>query len=135
MKEDGGPRYPVLVRTPSRTWWLRAGPYRRFAAREITSMFAALFSALLIAFLFALSLGPHAYGRFLSFLGSTGMLAASSLILAAVLYHMATWFRLTTHIVVIRLGGRTVPRNAILAALVVAWLAVSAVVAYLLIWF
>ena len=68
MKEDGGPRYPVLVRTPSRTWWLRAGPYRRFAAREITSMFAAAFSVIMLLFLFGLSRGPRAYGSFLRWL-------------------------------------------------------------------
>jgi fumarate reductase subunit C len=135
MNQDGKHRYPVLVPRPSRTWWLKAGPYRRFAAREITSMFAAIFSGLLLAFLLALSLGQHSYQSFLRFLGSPGMLAVSSLILVALLYHTATWFRLTTHIVVIRLGRRTVPRNAILAGLVVVWLAVSAAVGYFLIWF
>jgi fumarate reductase subunit C len=63
------------------------------------------------------------------------MVALSAVILAALLYHTATWFRLTAHIVVIRLGRRTVPRSVLLAALVVAWVAVSATVAYLHIWF
>ena len=128
-------RYPVYVPQPSRTWWLRTGPYRRFAAREVTSMFAAILSGLLLAFLFALSSGQGSYQDFLRLLDSPGMVALSAVILVALLYHTATWFRLTTHIVVIRLGQRTVPRSALLAALVGAWIAVSAAVAYFHIWF
>jgi fumarate reductase subunit C len=128
-------RYPLYVPQPSRTWWLKSGPYRRFAAREITSMFAAITSGLLLAFLFALSSGPESYQDFLRLLDTPGMVAFSTVILAALLYHTATWFRLTTHIVVIRLGRRTVPRSALLAALLVMWIAVSATVAYFHIWF
>lgn len=134
MREEGR-RYPVYVPKQPKTWWLRSGPYRRFAAREITSMFAAMFSGLLLAFLLALSWGRQTYLDFLRLLDTPAMVAFSSLILAFLLYHTATWFRLTTHIVVIRLGRRTVPRTALLAALLVMWIAVSAVVAYFHIWF
>jgi fumarate reductase subunit C len=132
---DDGRRYPVYVPPSSRTWWLRSGPYRRFAAREITSMFAAGFSVMLLLYLFALSRGPTAYRGFLRWLDSPWAVALSAVILLAVLYHTATWFRLTTHILTFRLGGRTVPRAAIGATLVVLWLAASAVVAYFHIWF
>jgi fumarate reductase subunit C len=98
-------------------------------------MFAAMLSGLLLAFLFALSSGRQAYEGFLRLLDTPGMVALFGLILAALLYHMATWFRLTTHIVVIRLGRKTVPRGALLAALVGAWVAASAVVAYFHVWF
>ncbi len=128
-------RYPVYVPQPSRTWWLRTGPYRRFAAREVTSMFAAILSGLLLAFLFALSSGQGSYQDFLRLLDTPGMVAFSAVILVALLYHTATWFRLTTHIVVVRLGRRTVPRGALLATLAGAWIAVSAAVAYFHIWF
>ena len=97
--------------------------------------FAAIASGLLLAFLFALSSGPGSYQDFLRLLDTPGMVAFSAVVLVALLYHTATWFRLTTHIVVIRLGGRTVPRSALLAALVGAWIAVSAAVAYFHIWF
>jgi succinate dehydrogenase subunit C len=135
VRQEQRPKYPVFVPKQSRTWWLKTAAYRRFTAREITSMFAAIFSGLMIAFLFALGSGRHAYQSFLRFLETPGMLAASAAILAALLYHTATWFRLTTHIIVIRLGRRTVSKNALLAALVAAWIAASAVVAYFLIWF
>jgi fumarate reductase subunit C len=132
---DDGPRYPVYVPKTTRTWWLKTWPYRRFAAREFTSMFAAAFSVLMLMFLFALSRGPEEYRGFLNWLKLPGVIAASALILAALLYHMGTWFRLTTHIVVIRIGSRTVSRLVQIGALVVVWLGVSAAIAYFHIWF
>ena len=135
MTPDEGRRYPLYVPRSSRTWWLRSGPYRRFAAREITSMFAAGFCALLLAFLFALGTGPAAYAKFLHLLDSPWMVAVSVLIFVALLYHVATWFRLTTSIVVVQIGRRAVPREATIAALVLAWLGASAIVAYFHIWF
>ena len=127
--------YPLYTRTYPRWWWLRRGPYLRFAAREITSMFAAGFSVLLLAFLFALGSGPRAYASFLHLLNSPWMVAAATIILVALLYHVATWFRLTTYILVVRLGPIVLPRRALIAALLIAWLGASAVVAYFHIWF
>lgn len=114
---------------------MRTGPYRRFAAREITSMFAAAFSLLLLLFLFALSRGREAYEGFLRWLKVPGVVAASVVIFLALVYHAATWFRLSSRILVIRLGRRVVPAWAIIAGLVAAWLGVSALVAYFHIWF
>jgi fumarate reductase subunit C len=98
-------------------------------------MFAAMFSGLLLAFLLALSWGRQTYLDFLRLLDTPGMVALSSLILAFLLYHTATWFRLSTHILVIRLGRWTVPRGVILAGLVGGWIVASAAVAYFHIWF
>jgi fumarate reductase subunit C len=131
----GAPRYPVYVPEYPRTWWLRNGPFRRFAAREITSMFAAAWSGLMLLFLFALSRGPDHYAGFLRWLKLPAVVAASAVILVALLYHVATWFRLSSHILVIRAGRRALPRGAVIGALVVAWIAVSAAVAYFHIWF
>jgi fumarate reductase subunit C len=127
--------YPLYTRTYPRWWWLRRGPYLRFAAREITSMFAAGFSVLLLASLFALGTGPGAYSNFLHLLNSPWMVAAAITILVALLYHVATWFRLTTYILVVRVGPMLLPRRALIAALVIAWLGASAVVAYFHVWF
>ncbi|HEX9311681.1 MAG TPA: fumarate reductase subunit C [Actinomycetota bacterium] len=135
MKAEQPPRYPVYVPKVSRTWWLRTGPNRRFAAREITSMFAAGFSVLMLAFLFSLSRGRQTYEGFLRWLDGPWAVAVSVVILAAVLYHTATWFRLTTHIVEVRLGRRVLPRAAVGGALVAAWIVASAVVAYFHVWF
>ena len=135
MSADQRPRYPVYAKRPSRMWWLRTGPYRRFAVREATAVFAGAFSVLLLLLLFALSRGRPAYEGFLRWLQLPAIVALSVVILLATVYHTATWFRLTSHILVVRLGRRVVPRGVVTFGLVTLWLAVSAAVAYFTIWF
>jgi fumarate reductase subunit C len=129
------PKYPVHVRKIPRTWWLRSAPFRRFAARELTSGFAAAFSLILMLFLFALARGRSEYEGFLRWLELPAVVALSALILVALLYHTFTWFRLSTRILVIRLGGTQVPARVVFGLLIVAWLGASALAAYFLVWF
>jgi fumarate reductase subunit C len=135
VRTHGRPGYPVLVRKVPRAWWLRTGPYRRFFARELTSLFVATFAVILLLLLFALSRGREAYEGFLSWLDLPGVVVLSAVILAAVLYHMATWLRLTAHVQVVRLRGKALRRDTVTAGLVGAWIVVSGVVAYFHIWF
>jgi fumarate reductase subunit C len=128
-------RYPAYVPEYPRSWWLHTGPYRRFAAREITSMFAAAFSGLLLLFLFALSRGREAYEGFLRWLKLPAVVAVFVVILVAVLYHMATWFRLTAHIQVVRLSRKVVPKSVVITGLFGTWLLASVIVLYFNIWF
>jgi len=51
-----------------------------------------------------------------------------AVILAAILYHAGTWFRLTSHILVVRLGRLVVPRKVVISGLVALWLLVSGLV-------
>jgi succinate dehydrogenase subunit C len=125
------PRFPLYVKRPSRLWWLRTGAYRRFAAREATSLFAAAFSLILLLFLFALSRGRQEYEGFLRWLRRPGTIVLFTVILAAILYHVGTWFRLTSHILVVRLGRLVVPRKVVIGGLVALWLLVSGLVLYL----
>jgi fumarate reductase subunit C len=97
-------------------------------------MFAAAFSGLMLLYLFALSRGREAYDGFLRWLKLPVVVAVFAVILVALLYHMGTWFRLTTRILLIRLGRRTIPRVAIAGALVAAWLGASALVLYVHVW-
>ncbi|MEX0832767.1 MAG: fumarate reductase subunit C [Actinomycetota bacterium] len=135
MKTEERSRYPVYVRRIPRTWWLRTGPYRRFAAREFTAVFVAAFSVILLLCLFALSRGREAYEEFLRWLDLPAVVVASALILMATLYHTLTWFKLTAHIQVVRLGRRVVPRDVVTAGLIGTWLVVSAIAAYFYVWF
>jgi succinate dehydrogenase subunit C len=130
-----GPKYPVYVPKPSPGWWLSERGYRRFAAREFTSVFAAAYSVILVLFLFAVSRGRQAYDGFVQWLRLPGVLLLHIVVLAAMLYHAGTWFRLTSQAVVVRVGRRVVPRGAMLGFLIGAWILVSAAVTYFYIWF
>ncbi len=135
MSSEARRPFPVYVPEVPRTWWLRTGSFRRFAAREFTAVFAAAFSVILLLFLSALSQGREAYEGFLRWLELPAVVAFSAVILVAVVYHALTWFRLTAHIQVVRVGKKVVPRETVVAALSVIWIVVSAVVAYLHVWF
>jgi fumarate reductase subunit C len=125
----------VYVPKVPTTWWLRTAPFRRFAAREFTAVFAAAFSAILLLLLLALSRGQEAYEGFLRWLRLPAVTVVSSVIFVALLYHAVTWFRLTAHIQVVRFGSNVVPRRAVVGALLGTWVVVSSLVAYLLVWF
>jgi fumarate reductase subunit C len=125
----------VYVPKVPTTWWLRTAPFRRFAAREFTAVFAAGFSTILLLLLLALSRGQEAYEGFLHWLRLPAVIVVSSGIFVALLYHAVTWFRLTAHIQVVRLGGNVVSRRAVVGALLGTWVVVSSLVVYLLVWF
>ena len=131
MKAEEPRRYPVYTRKTQRTWWLGSPGYRRFAAREFTSVFAAAYSVILLLLLFALSRGREAYEGFLRWLKLPGIVVLQAVILVAILYHAGTWFLLTSRAMVIRLGRKTIPSKVVLAALVVGWVALSAAAAIL----
>jgi fumarate reductase subunit C len=131
----GPARYPVYVPKMSRHWWLGNPGYRRFAARELTAVFAAAYSVILLLFLVALSRGPGAYEGFLRWLNHPGTVALHVVLLVAILYHAGTWFRLTSRAVVVRLGRRTVPGRAVEVGLFGGWVVASGIIAYFLVWF
>jgi fumarate reductase subunit C len=135
MRTEAPRRYPVYVPKVPTTWWLRTAPFRRFAAREFTAVFAAGFSTILLLLLLALSRGQEAYEGFLHWLRLPAVIVVSSGIFVALLYHAVTWFRLTAHIQVVRLGGNVVSRRAVVGALLGTWVVVSSLVVYLLVWF
>jgi fumarate reductase subunit C len=135
VRTGAGRRYPVHVPKMPRAWWLKTAPYRRFVARELTSVFVAAWSVFLLLFLFALSRGPEAYEGFLRWLALPAIIALSAVVLGAVLYHTGTWLRLTAHVTAIRILGKAVPSPVKVAALVVALIVASAIVAYFHVWF
>ncbi len=127
-------RYPVFVRKVPRWWWLETAPFRRFVFRELTSVFVAAFSVILLLFLLALSRGREAYEGFLRWLDLPGIAVLHVAILVAVLYHTATSIQLASQIQEVRLGRNDVPRRTVMAGLAGAWIVASGVVAYIQVW-
>ena len=124
-------RHPVYVPPVPRFWWVRTAPFRRFVVRELTSPFVGLFSVILLLFLLALSRGEEAYNGFLRWLDLPGVMVLHAVTLVAVLYHTATSIQLASQIQEVRLGGRTVPRQLLMAGMTGGLIVISAVVTYL----
>lgn len=113
-------------------WWLQKRSYAQFVLRELTSVFVAFFAAVSLWQLRALAQGPEAYARVLARLDSPLFLALDSVALVFVLFHAVTWFNLAPKAMVVRLRGKRVPDWLVAGSNYAAWLAISVVVAAIL---
>ena len=134
MRTEERQQTPVFVRKVRRFWWLETAPFRRFVIRELTSVFVAVYSVILLLFLLALSRGQAAYEGFLRWLDLPGIVVLHVVILAAVLYHTVTSIQLASQIQEVRLGGKALPPSFLAGGLAAGWVVASAVVASLHVW-
>ncbi len=94
-------------------WWAHA-PYRAYTARELSGVAVAIYAAVLFAGLISLWRGPDSYDAYLRFLRSPVSLLLHALLLAAVLYHVVTWFQtLPKTMPKLILDGKQVPPQKI----------------------
>ena len=78
----------------------------------------------------SISRGPEAYARFEERMRNPLMIALNAISFLFVLFHTITWFNLAPRAVVARLGGKRVPQILIAGSNYVAWLVISAAVAW-----
>lgn len=112
-------------------WWLESWSSTKFILRELTSVGVAYAALVLLWKLRALGAGPEAYGRFLAAMKSPLFIALNCVGSLLVLFHAVTWFNLAPKAMVVRLGGRRLPPWVVAGLNYLAWLVVSAVVAWL----
>ncbi len=120
-------RRPFVRRMPV-FWWLRHRRYRAYMARELTSLFIAAYTAVLLIGVVRLAEGPVAYGAFLEALRSPPAIAFHLLALAGALLHTTTWFGLAPKALPPRVGGAAVPARAVVAAHYAGWIVISAAI-------
>lgn len=121
-----------LSRPLPRTWWLQKAPYLRFMIRELTSVVVFAYALLILWALWAVA-DPGSFEALLSFLASPVSIALHVLVLVLVLYHTWTWIALTPKVMVLWKGDEQVPPGLIVWATAVAFLTVTAVVAWLVV--
>jgi fumarate reductase subunit C len=113
-------------------WWLRKLAYVRFITRELTSVFVAYAAVLLTVQFRVVAAGPEALERFTAWLRLPVVAAWHLVVLVALVLHAVTWLHLAPRAIVVRIGGRRLPDGAVLLGHYGAWLAASAVVAWVL---
>ncbi len=123
----------TLVRPVPLLWWVRSRAYLLFVVREFTSVFIAAYLVLFLIFLQRIAAGPSSYESYLRWLAQPAVFAFHLIALAAALYHSITWLELTPMTVVIRIRGRRIPGPMIVAANIAAWIAVSALIAWIVV--
>ncbi len=118
--------YPIF-------WWLEKLAYRKFIARELTSVAVGYVAVMLILQVWVLSRGEQAYERFLDFLQAPAVLLFHGLVLLFLLFHSVTWLNLAPKALVLRVGRKRVPDAGVLAGHYAAWLVATALVVWFLV--
>ena len=113
-------------------WWLQRWEYLRFVLRELSSVFVAYFVWLTLFQIYRLSGGPQAYARFQDLLKNPMLIALNFVSFSFVVFHAVSWFNLSARAMVVRVGGKRIPGFLISGSNIVAWLVISAVVAWFL---
>jgi fumarate reductase subunit C len=113
-------------------WWLGRWPYLKFIMREISSVFVAWFVIETLLQINALVDGPEAWVEMQDFFMNPIVIAVNVISLFFVCFHAITWFNLAPKAMAVRVGGKRVPGILIAGPQYVAWVIVSAAVAWLL---
>ena len=113
-------------------WWLARWAYLKFILREASSVFVAWIVVVTLLQIRALSRGPADYAELQNWLRSPFLLALNGVSFFFVIFHAVTWFNLTPKAMVIRLGGKRLSSLAIAAPNYVAWVVISAAIAWIL---
>jgi fumarate reductase subunit C len=112
-------------------WWLGQWQYLKFILREISSIFVALAVGTTLWEISALHDGAESYAQFQQRMHSPGMIALGIITLGFVIFHAITWFNLTPRAMpAVRIGGKRVPEAMIALPNYIAWIVVSAFVAW-----
>ena len=113
-------------------WWMGKWPYLKFILREISSVFVAWFVIETLILIAALSDGLLAYADYQQFMQNPLVVAINIISLFFVIFHTITWFNLAPKAMAVRMRGRRVPNLLISGPNYVAWVVVSAAVAWLI---
>jgi len=113
-------------------WWKRDAYFVRYMAREVTSVFVALYAVVLLFGVVRLSQGEAAFNGWLQYLKTPWMLVFHLIVFAVFCYHTWSWFSIMPKTLPIMfVGGKRVQPGTITGTGVVA--AVVACLAVLLI--
>ena len=113
-------------RPQPRRWWAQK-PYRAYTIRELSGVAVAVYGAILLAGLVCLWRGPDAYALYRRILASEASLAVHAVLLAAVLWHVVTWFEILPKTMPkLILRGQPLPQRLVSAVALLAALACSA---------
>ena len=121
--------YHVRVST---YWWLSRWAYLKFILREASSIFVAWAVIVTLLQIRALTRGPEDYAALQNWLRSPLVLTMNAVSLLFVIYHTVTWFNLAPKAMAVRVRGKRLPGAAIALPNYIAWVAVSAAIAWFL---
>ncbi len=121
-------RKPYVREMSKTTWFLTQNRYKVYMLHEITSIFVAIYTAILIVGLFRLAQGPEAWQGWLAAVTSPIGVIFHVLAFIFALIHTTSWFKAVPQAMRIQRGEDFVPGKLIIGAHYGVWTAVSVVV-------
>lgn len=121
-------RKPYVREMSKTTWFLTQNRYKVYMLHEITSIFVAIYTAILIVGLFRLAQGPEAWQGWLAAVTSPIGVIFHILAFIFALIHTTSWFKAVPQAMRIQRGEDFVPGKLIIGAHYGVWTAVSVVV-------
>ena len=112
-------------------WWLGRWPYLKFVLRELSSVAVALSVVMTLAQVWSLQAGRDAYAEFQQNLRAPLLIVLGAVCFGFVLFHTITWFNLAPRAMAVRIRGKRLPDVMIAAPNYIVWLAISGLVAWL----
>jgi fumarate reductase subunit C len=134
MHTPATPRHePAYHQRLPASWWLKNPRYFMYMVREFTAVFAALWVVVFLTQIPLMAGGPEAHSRWLATVRSPGWILFSLVSLAFVLYHAWTWFNVMGTTIYVRLGKKATPASTLIASIILVWVVVSVMIAYILV--
>jgi fumarate reductase subunit C len=93
-------------RQASNTWFMTRWPYRIFMLRELSGLFLAGYTVLLLVLVAKVHDGPAAFNSFRDTLRSPGLIIFSCVALLFALLHTVTWFQAVPKVLPLRYGSQ-----------------------------
>ncbi len=121
---------PYVPRMPN-TWWLHQAAYFKFMLREFTAVFIAIYCVILLIGISRLKAGAEEYSGFVAALQTPWSIGFHTVALAFAIYHSVTAWNAIPKLLVVRLGEEQVPPALLVLSQYGAWLAVSALLVWL----
>lgn len=122
------PRKPYVREVPKTTWFLKQSRYQHYMLHEISSIFVAIYTGILIVGLFRLAQGPEAWAGWLAAVTSPIGIVFHLLAFVFALLHTTSWFKAVPQAMRIQRGESFVPGKLIVGVHYGVWAAVSVVV-------
>jgi succinate dehydrogenase subunit C len=103
------------VRTMSKTsWFLTHARFKSYMLHEVTSIFVALYTVLLIVGLFCLGSGPDSWAGWIAFVKNPLVVVLSLVALGFFVIHTMSWFKAVPQAMRVQTGDHFVPGNLII---------------------
>jgi len=118
-------RRPYVREVPPTTWYFRMPRYMRYMAREVTSIFIGIYTAVLLCGLANLAAGPEKWAEFLKALQAPSSVIFHWLALAFALYNSFTWFNVAPKALPLQFGDEMAPDSVVAVGHYVVWVLLS----------